>query len=393
MNLLKSKINSNTVIMVCVLSCILFFSLSLFKSSYAIKNDKNDEEFDYIFDPGQFIEYEGKEEETTNDNVNNKMSENKKRYESIINKIKDADITNKNNPIINNFVEKPNDNNSTNFNFVAVGDWYCNEETKKTINNILAINPELIITTGDQVKESPSAACWIQMSEPIKDKMKIAIGNHDAEFANIYKQIVTYHNLKSPYYSHDFRNIHFISMSTEHPFEQGSKQYEFIKNDLEKLSKNSSVDWIVVHQHKPLYSTSQDKGEAEQLRDTYQQLFQQYDVDLVISSHNQYYERTYPILYNEQYEKATNKKIEPKPIITNTVKSDYSDKDNGIVFLTVGTAGDKLDPVKERYGFYVLQESQFGFLNVKIENNGKTLMGEFHTNNGEVIDYFKLNKT
>ena len=30
------------------------------------------------------------------------------------------------------------------------------------------------------------------MSEPIKDKMKIAIGNHDAEFANIYKQIVTY---------------------------------------------------------------------------------------------------------------------------------------------------------------------------------------------------------
>jgi hypothetical protein len=223
--------------------------------------------------------------------------------------------------------------------------------------------------------------------------MKIAIGNHDAEFANIYKQIANYHNLRSPYYSHDFRNIHFISMSTEHPFEQGSKQYEFIKNDLEKISKNSTVDWIVVHQHKPLYSTSQDKGEAEQLRDTYQQLFQQYDVDLVISSHNQYYERTYPLLYNEQYEKATNKKIEPKPIITNTVKSDYSDKDNGIVFLTVGTAGDKLDPVKERYGFYVLQESQFGFLNVKIENNGKTLLGEFLTNNGEVIDYFKLNTT
>ncbi|HEX5186706.1 MAG TPA: hypothetical protein VFV86_07430 [Nitrososphaeraceae archaeon] len=43
------------------------------------------------------------------------------------------------------------------------------------------------------------------MSEPIKDKMKIAIGNHDAEFANIYEQIVEYHQLKSPYYSPDFR--------------------------------------------------------------------------------------------------------------------------------------------------------------------------------------------
>ncbi|MGZ5491789.1 MAG: metallophosphoesterase, partial [Nitrososphaeraceae archaeon] len=122
----------------------------------------------------------------------------------------------------------------TGYNFIAVGDWYCNKETKKTINNILATDPELIITTGDQVKESPSAACWIQMSKPIKDKLKIAIGNHDAEFANIYKQIVNYHQLKNPYYSHDLKNIHFISMSTEHPYEKGSKQYEFIKSDLEK---------------------------------------------------------------------------------------------------------------------------------------------------------------
>jgi hypothetical protein len=96
-----------------------------------------------------------------------------------------------------NFIQQQNATLAiTDYNFVAAGDWYCNEETKKTINNILAVHPELIITTGDQVKESPSAACWIQMSEPIKDKMKIAIGNHDAEFANIYKQIVDYHNLK-----------------------------------------------------------------------------------------------------------------------------------------------------------------------------------------------------
>ena len=43
--------------------------------------------------------------------------------------------------------------------------------------------------------------------------------------------------------------------------------------------------------------------------------------------------------------------------------------------------------------FMSLQQSQFSFLNVKIENNGKTLIGEFLTNNGTVIDYFKLNKT
>ena len=276
-------------------------------------------------------------------------------------------------------------------NFIAVGDWYCNEETEKTIHNILSIDPEVIITTGDQVKEEPSARCWIDMSEPIHDKLKIAIGNHDAEFKNIYTQIINYHNLKSPYYSHDMKNVHFISMSTEHPYDIGSIQYEFIKNDLEKVSNNPNIDWIVVHQHKPLYSTKQDKGEAEELRDIYQQLFQQYDVDLVISSHNQYYERTYLILYNEEYEKDSNKKAEPKPIITEQDGTKYPPT-NGIVFLTVGTAGDKLDPVKERPGYYVIQESKFGFLNMNLENNGKTLVGEFHTNEGIIIDHFELNE-
>jgi hypothetical protein len=36
----------------------------------------------------------------------------------------------------------------TDYNFITAGEWYCNEETKKTINNILAEHSELIITTG-----------------------------------------------------------------------------------------------------------------------------------------------------------------------------------------------------------------------------------------------------
>ena len=65
-------------------------------------------------------------------------------------------------------------------------------------------------------------------------------------------------------------------------------------------------------------------------------------------------------MYNEKYEKATNKKAEPQPIITNHSQSEYPPTD-GIVFLTVGTAGDELDPVKERPNFYVIQDSKFGF--------------------------------
>ena len=376
------------MIIALAISNILFFLYSL-DYSYSITNDNNeiqDEEFDYIFDPSEYIY----SEETIEENDN---SDSEKNHNNVLTSVnKEEQNNNDDNSYNNNILTHNSEDNNTNYNFVAAGDWYCNEETKKTINNILDLHPELIITTGDHVKESPSAACWIQMSKPIKDKMKIAIGNHDAEFANIYKQIVDYHHLKTPFYSHNFKNIHFISMSTEHPFATGSIQYEFIKSDLEKSLNNHNIDWIIIHQHKPLYSTLQDKKEAEELRDTYQQLFQHYDVDLVISSHNQYYERTYPLLYNEDFEKITNKNVEPKPIIAVNNTSEYPPT-NGIVFLTVGTAGDKLNTVKEKPNFYVIQESKFGFLNVNIENKGNTLVGEFYSNDGNIIDQFRLNKT
>ena len=266
-------------------------------------------------------------------------------------------------------------------NIVAVGDFYCNDETEDTIENIISSNPEMIITT-----DVKSIKCWAEMSEPIKNKMKIAIGNHDVEFKKIYKKLVKYHNLTNPYYSNDFQNIHFISLSTEHPFEEGSKQYEFIKNDLEKISKNQTIDWIIVHNHKPFYSTRNDMEIAEELRNTYHPLFEKYNVDLVISSHNQYYERTYPLSYNYQ--------DDDDPIFRENPTSNYYHNPHGIIFLTVGTAGDELQEILDKEDYYVIQDNdEFGFLNLKLENNGKKIVGEFHSNDDDTItDYFELTK-
>ena len=274
-----------------------------------------------------------------------------------------------------------------NINIAVAGDFYCNDQTEETIENIKSVDPELIITTGDHVKDVKSAKCWIEMSEEVKDIMKIAIGNHDRDSSKIYKQITKNHNLKNPYYSHDFKNIHFISLSTEHPFGEGSKQYEFIKNDLEKTSTNSNIDWIIVHNHKPLYSTRNDKEDAEELRNTYHPLFEKYDVDLVISSHNQYYERTYPLLYNHNDDK--------EPIVIDNSESNYYNTD-GIMYLTVGTGGDELQEIIDKEDYYVIQKERYGFLNLKLENNGKTIIGEFRTgddDDDDILDNFELRKS
>ena len=281
-------------------------------------------------------------------------------------------------------------------NIVSAGDYYCNDETEDTIENIISVNPELIITTGDHVRDAKSAKCWIKMSDPIKDKMKIAIGNHDAEFAKIYKQIIKNHHLESPYYSYDFKNIHFISLSTEHPYEEGSKQYKFIKSDLKKSSTNSSIDWIIVHQHKPLYSTNADMEESERIKDTFLPLFERYGVDFVISGHNQYYERSYPMSYNKVVGIET-KDQESMPERTEEDDDDDSkyifENTDGIIYLTVGTAGDELQQVKEKEDYYIIQKEKYGFLNLKLENNGKTIIGEFHTNNDKILDKFKVKKS
>ena len=67
---------------------------------------------------------------------------------------------------------------------------------------------------------------------------------------------------------------------------------------------------------------------AEEFRNTYHSLFEEYNSDLVISSHNQYYERTYHLLYNNDDDQEL--------IISNNSESNYSNT-NGIIFLTVIT--------------------------------------------------------
>jgi len=63
-----------------------------------------------------------------------------------------------------------NEDQNNYINIVAVGDFYCNDETKDTIKNIISINPELIITTGDHVKDVNSIKCWAEMSQPLRTR-------------------------------------------------------------------------------------------------------------------------------------------------------------------------------------------------------------------------------
>ena len=87
--------------------------------------------------------------------------------------------------------------------------------------------------------------------DPIDEKMKITIGNHDVLNPKLLKQYMDHFGLTKQYYSFDYNNIHFVAMSTEVSYLSGSEQYKFVANDLEQDAKNDNIKWIVVFDHKP----------------------------------------------------------------------------------------------------------------------------------------------
>ena len=275
---------------------------------------------------------------------------------------------------------------SKDINFIAAGDWNCNKETQKTIEKITKLEPELVVGLGDYTFENISPQCWFDISEPIDDKIKIAIGNHDLDYQSSYYQLLDHYNLPDPYYSFNFHNIHFVTISSEHPFEKGSQQYEFIKNDLEESLQDPSILWRIVFIHKPMYSASDfDEKDSEELKNTFHELFESHQVDLVLSGHTQYYQRSLPLSYNND------NPIYPVVMDENNI-NEYRNH-YGIIFVTVGTAGDELHDIDYLLPYYVIQEKKHGFLNFNLKNKGQTLVATFHdTDDSNILDKFVISK-
>ena len=262
-------------------------------------------------------------------------------------------------------------------NIAAVGDFGINKNSIKTLKNIQSSNPEVILIAGDLGQST--AKEWIELSEFIdKDKMYIALGDSDLVERNDY---LKHSGLNDDYYSFDYQNIHFLAISTneekdnEFGIISDTIQLDFIRTDLSNAADNPRTDWLVVFLHHPMY-TSMPNLYSMDLRNILQPTFDLYGVDLVINGHKHAYERTNPVTFNG--------------VITDNGNCLYDDP-NGQIYLTVGTGGHSHSPFKQKQPWSIIQNHHdYGFLNIKLVNDGKTLYGEFISNNGKVMDAFQI---
>jgi calcineurin-like phosphoesterase family protein len=354
----------NNYHLVQILIVPMLFSLIFYNSNFSGEGDKNNNEFDFISLNFLQNSYAIESDEKDENNNNNDSKETKEDGE-----------------------EDKSENNvgKSIFNIVAVGDWDCTSETEDTVDNIIKQDPELVLALGD-LSYNGKAKCWLELIEPIAEKTKIVIGNHEVDSSKLLKDYMNYFGLENQYYSFNQKNVHFLALSTETDFDDESEQYAFAKQDLEKYSKDPFIDWIIVFYHRYIYGSGSGLEEEKDFRETYHPLFDKYKVDLALQGHLHVYERTYPITFNNE--------DGDEPLVQDNNPNLYKNP-KGTIFLTVGTGGAHDMQLSSLKDFSVEGiAGEFGILNIQIENDQTPLIGQFIENGKKqkIADEFKIIK-
>ena len=133
------------------------------------------------------------------------------------------------------------------------------------------------------------------------------------------------------WFAFDVGAVHVVSASSEHPYEESSKQHRWLKQELAKSQrmKEQNGTWIVFAIHRPLYSSDMsdlhDHLPGSRMIRALEPLLLDAKVDLILTGHQHGYERIHPNV--------------------NGTVTDRTDVDNayirprGPVHLLVGSAG------------------------------------------------------
>ena len=168
---------------------------------------------------------------------------------------------------------------------------------ERTLQSAEKNGAELILCTGDQVNDGFSLTQYNALFSPDTIKnipFAPTAGNHD---------------FYSPLFPAYFSNSGTNSMGNNYYFTYGNALFIVLdsNNILTAIHKSTiasavnahpDAEWRVVMMHHGAYSSCADDFTSKLCAGTLKSTFDEYSIDLVLSGHNHFYSRTYPI-YNE----------------------------------------------------------------------------------------------
>lgn len=262
-------------------------------------------------------------------------------------------------------------NENTPFSFIAYSDTQMNFLRHYEITEqISKYEFDLIINCGDVVQRGPRSDWDTEFFNPLKNILKekpiyAAIGNHELNNENFYKNFANPNFEHENYYSFKYGNSFFVFIDNPRAaypdktyytdYKPGSEQYKWLDSTLASEEAQNS-EWIFTVSHVPSYvAGSQDRFEGN--KKYLVPLFERYGVDISFSGHVHGYERG---------------------------------KVNGVNYIiTAGGGGTQnkknVSKLKQYKDFKLI----YNFC--RIEVNDKTLVFKAYDNSNTLVDEFELN--
>ncbi|KAI3729256.1 hypothetical protein L6452_17909 [Arctium lappa] len=275
--------------------------------------------------------------------------------------------------------------------------------TKQLIEDLK--NIDLVFHIGDISYANGYLSQWDQFTsqiEPIASYVPymIASGNHERDWpdsGSLYEDYdsggecgvvaetmfyVPAQNRTKFWYSADYGKFRFCIADSESDWKEGSEQYKFIEQCLASVNRQKQP-WLIFLAHRVLgYSSSwfyYVQGYAEPMgRESLENLWQKYNVDIAIFGHAHNYERTCPIYQSN---------------CTNNEKHDYMGSLNGTIHVVAGGGGASLTefaPINTTWSLF--RDYDYGFLKLTTFDHSKLLFEYKKSRDGKVYDSFTISR-
>jgi acid phosphatase type 7 len=183
--------------------------------------------------------------------------------------------------------------------------------TKQVVSEIAAINPLLVLPGGDYAYYDTDKRygtlentidAWFNQVQPIASRspMMPTYGNHEVllgegylPWANRFPTPKGWNARRA--YSFDVGDVHFISVFAVQNFKPlTTEQVSWLENDI-ATAKAAGRRWIIPYMHVSAFADGKNHPSNLNLRAQLGPIFERNGIKLVLSSHDQAYERTYPL--------------------------------------------------------------------------------------------------
>jgi 3',5'-cyclic AMP phosphodiesterase CpdA len=208
------------------------------------------------------------------------------------------------------FRTAPSRGSSAPFTFAAFGDFGKNSDSQKRLRDQMARDSfRFLVTTGDNAYEAGRYSEFdtkvFQIYGEVFSKAAVfpTAGNHDYATSNAAPYLDLFSLPRNAwrssdherYYSFDYGNVHVVALDTNAPLNVNDSaatddMLDWLRDDLSRTTQ----PWIVAVTHHAAYSTG-SHGSDSRVQSKLVPIFEQYQVDLVLTGHDHIYQRSKPL--------------------------------------------------------------------------------------------------